>query len=187
MVQKNLSYVKKKQNSSNSDNDELSHSINLLNSSIQSIRDISKELTPTHVVQLGLSKAIVQHLELVSKTSISQCDFETNIQQELKILPDHSIELYRIYLELVTNIIKHSNATKMLVKCIQNEANFELIITHDGTGLTNVDYREKQIQSKGLGLKSVSNRVKRIGATIQFEKKEEKYEVKLQFLMIEKA
>jgi signal transduction histidine kinase len=179
LVQKNLIYLKK--NREIEQQLELVQSIELVDHSIQSIRNISKELIPNQVIQLGIVKAIQQHVEILSKSAFSNCVFETNVEEELLIDSEEAIDLYRIYLELITNTIKHSSATKIQVKCTKIENIFVLELTHDGMGLTDQGYNLKQTNSHGLGLKSVSNRVKRIGAKIHFQQKDNQYLVELYY------
>lgn len=181
LVQKNLIYIKKNQQNIQNYESELSQSIELVDSSIQSIRNISKELIPSQVIQLGIVKAIKQHIELVENPFFTDCVFVTNIDKEIEIEQDHAIDIYRIYLELVTNIIKHSNTTKIIVECNVFNNNLIVSVLHNGIGLTDEEYEGRQLISQGLGLKSLSNRVKRIGATINFEEKKNQFLVELKY------
>jgi signal transduction histidine kinase len=182
LVQKNLNYIRNKpQQNEHHAESELSQSIQLVDRSIQSIRNISKELIPNQVIQLGIVKAIQHHVEIMSKSAFSNCVFETDVAIELNIESEEAVDLYRIYLELITNIIKHSGSTKIDVKCTKIENLFVLVLMHNGIGLTEQDYLDKQANSMGLGLKSVSNRVKRIGANIHFEKTDDGYSIELRY------
>jgi signal transduction histidine kinase len=181
LVQKNLNYIKKNQQDGQYYESELSQSIELVDHSIQSIRNISKELIPSQVIQLGIVKAIKQHIEFLENPAFTTCQFDTNIENELEIEQDDAIDIYRIYMELITNILKHSNTTKISVKCTKTNHEFVLSILHNGIGLTEKEYEERQLISQGLGLKSLSNRVKRIGAQINFERKDKQYLVELKY------
>jgi signal transduction histidine kinase len=180
LVQKNLNYIQKNQQPNGQHYEsELSQSIELVDHSIQSIRNISKELIPSQVLQLGIVKAIQQHIEILIKSAFSNCIFQIDVEKEVEIEPEDAIDIYRIYMELITNIIKHSNSTKIIVKCTKINQEFVLTVLHNGIGLTEKEYEDRQLISQGLGLKSLSNRVKRIGAKIHFELLDNQYLVKL--------
>jgi len=181
LVQKNLNYIKKDETLNENYYSELNQSIELVDHSIQAIRNISKELMPNDVIQLGIVKAVQQHVLLMTQSAFTTCSFESNLNEELEIEQDDAIDIYRIYLELITNIIKHSTATEIQVICNKEDTAFVLNFMHNGTGLTDNDYKEKLLKSDGLGLKSVANRVKRIGGAIHFEQKNAHFAVELKY------
>jgi signal transduction histidine kinase len=181
LVQKNLFYLKKNETINKQFKVELNQSIELVNISIQSIRNISQELIPNQVIQLGIVKAINQHFNLLENPIFTKCEFKGNVDSELEIDQDDAIDIYRIYMELITNIIKHSNSTELVVDCNKIGDFFVLTLFHNGFGLSLNDYENWQLKSQGLGLKSLSNRVKRIGASINFEEKDNQYLIELKY------
>jgi signal transduction histidine kinase len=82
---------------------------------------------------LGIAAAIEWHLESLSKS--------TGIKTELFITPENltldrerSITIYRIVQEALTNVIRHSEATKVMVTLEKNDE-IKLTIEDNGKGI----------------------------------------------------
>jgi signal transduction histidine kinase len=75
-----------------------------------------------------------------------------------------------MYQEMMNNIIKHSQATLVRVSVIySNNDNFVLSIEDDGVGFDVKQKKESSSGSSGLGLKSMRNRAKLIGADLSIQ------------------
>ncbi len=75
-----------------------------------------------------------------------------------------------MYQEMMNNIIKHSKATHVNVALIyQGNDNFVLKISDDGVGFDVQEKKDSGSGSSGLGLKSMRNRAKMIGADLAIE------------------
>jgi signal transduction histidine kinase len=57
--------------------------------------------------------------------------------------------------ELLTNAIRHSGASAILVQCSQNKNNFYITVEDDGKGFN----AEEAFRQGGMGLKNLRNRV----------------------------
>jgi signal transduction histidine kinase len=80
---------------------------------------------------------------------------------------------YRISQELLTNIIKHSDATTITINTGANVDTLNISYAHNGQGMTQEMY-EDQIYKKGAtGLKNIVNRIKSINASIKFYEADE--------------
>lgn len=179
LVQKNLSYIQKNQDSRNPFDAELSQSIQLVDYSIQAIRGISKELIPNNVLQLGLIKGIEQQLKLTENKPFRSCQFHSEVPNEFDFDQVRAVEIYRVFMELLNNIVKHGNASSLNIDCHISENQFILTFSHNGNTFTDDDYANNLANSNGLGLKSVANRLKRLDAKIHFESKRKIAEIKV--------
>ena len=56
---------------------------------------------------------------------------------------------------MLSNVVKHAEASVVLVQCTQNDNHFLITVEDDGKGM-NI---ETALQKKSLGLKSMRNRV----------------------------
>jgi len=81
---------------------------------------------------------------------------ESAYSEELKF------DIYRITQELITNVIKHSKATKVSVALLEDESNktLEILIKDNGTG-----YKPTY---KGHGIKNINLRIKKYKGSIKF-------------------
>ena len=123
----------------------------LINSAINEIRVISKSLVPPSLRNLSLRDALNELEAMVrltkKKIKIKLINFhETEISEELKI------SIYRIVQEQLNNILKHAEATEVIISIKQSDANLELMIVDNGKGF------EVTKKRNGIGITNIINR-----------------------------
>lgn len=69
------------------------------------------------------------------------------------------ISIFRLFKEVITNIIKHSQAENVFIDIYFTEDQFKLIINDDGIGI-------EPNQSKGFGLKNMKKRIENLNGAI---------------------
>ena len=122
---------------------------------IQDVRNITYNLRPRHLDQLGLTTAIETVLENLAESS--DIRFHPNIADIDNLLPKQDeINFYRIIQESLNNIIKHSQATEAWVEISKSEQQLITVIRDNGIG--------SQEQSGGLGITGMYERARMIGA-----------------------
>ncbi len=129
--------------------------LDLTNSTIQTVKRIATELRPGILDDLGLIPAIEwQTAEFQNRFKI-QCNISIN-KSDVIIKDEISIAVFRIFQETLTNVARHSGATKVDIKLnfhVDNKLTME--ITDNGVGID-----EEQINSlKSLGLFGMRERV----------------------------
>lgn len=108
----------------------------LLDQISKTVRDISHRLTPVAIEKFGLRHAIedlVQmangsgkiNIELVLIGFSPEAPYSSNVQ--------HTI--YRIIQELLQNILKHANASNVLIQLIEMENSCSLMVEDNGKGI----------------------------------------------------
>lgn len=139
----------------------------LLDESIFKVRAISHKLQPTMLQYVGLEQSLHALIETIGKPG-------TVATRHLAMAPlprmDDTVELsvYRIAQEVVTNILKHSEATTLSLVTDSAGGSIALEFTHDGKGLTQDEYEQLTYKKGATGLKNIVNRLKSINATIQY-------------------
>lgn len=127
--------------------------VNQLDQSVTELRRVARNLMPESLLNFGLEIALKDLCEFYMKENL-QIDFQAlNIQKNLPF--NLQINIYRITQELISNAVKHSNATNIFVQCSQTDNQFFVTVEDNGTGLT---HKDKQ-KAKSLGLKNLQNRV----------------------------
>ena len=120
---------------------------------IQTVKKISMDLRPPILDDLGIAEAIVwQVKEFTERTGIA-CEFEDEL---CGFEPDleRSITLFRIFQEILTNIVRHAGATKVCVTLNQNEETLTLHVQDNGCGIS-----PSQVSSlRSLGLMGMRER-----------------------------
>jgi len=92
-------------------------------------------------------------------------DFDiVNVKLDKKIRPDYRQNIYLIFKEALTNIIKHSNATDVKLNLLNDKDSFQMQIIDNGIVET------KTYKTTGLGMDNMKMRAKRIAAKIDFKR-----------------
>jgi len=141
----------------------------MLHKVIQDMADLTKNLHTDRITDIGLSEAIRFDLASIRRTGILKIDFD--MQGDEVYFPEQkAIFLFRMYQEIMNNIIKHSKANQVHVsiKYSLNEK-FILRIQDNGIGFDVIQKKEAGTGFSGLGLKSMQNRAKLIGATLDIQ------------------
>lgn len=151
---------------------------------INEIRRISRNLVPPALIDLGLKEAII---ELVNQyTDLKQIKFDIscktadfkNLQFELQR------NLYRVVQELISNSIKHSNCTAIKINFKRTSESLQISYSDNGNG-----FNASKVK-KGLGLKSINNRVYFYGGSININtslKEGVKFEIILPVILHENS
>lgn len=132
---------------------------NLTGETIQEIRDISWNLRPQHLDQLGLTTAIETLVEKVEESS--GVKFHSQIDNIDNFIPkENEINLYRIIQESLNNIVKHSRATEAFIKIERNGKMVYMEIKDNGIGAN------QPVKSAGFGLTGMYERAEMLGAKL---------------------
>jgi PAS domain S-box-containing protein len=134
----------------------------LAHAAIQSVRRIASELRPSVLDDLGLMEAIEWQARQFQVRSGIDCTFD-NHAAGVNFTQEQSTALFRILQESLTNILRHAEATRVLIATGTEEGGFVLKIQDNGRGIS-----EEQSSSAGsLGLLGMRERAEEIGGTIE--------------------
>jgi len=129
----------------------------ILNSGIQEVRRISRDLRPTVLDDLGLSFAVKSLIDDFSERTNINVEFSNNTVTEGF---SHEIEtaFYRIIQEGLTNIERHAKSASNVTLEISQKRNFlNLMISNDGLGFKKQTL-DKTNPERGLGLRNMVER-----------------------------
>ncbi|GMU87452.1 MAG: hypothetical protein AMXMBFR48_26930 [Ignavibacteriales bacterium] len=121
---------------------------------LDTLRSISFDLRPVHIERIGLAevlKSMVERLRQVSQKNIV-CDVD-DISGLFSV--EGEVNLFRIYQEALSNIIKYSEAMDVYVGLHKKEAEVHILVRDNGRGF---DYDKTLKTSAGFGLRSIMNR-----------------------------
>ena len=131
---------------------DIHQSIESLKKTSEQVRQISHNLMPGELVKFGLVPAIQTILDQLSTAQI-QAQLFTHAM-ETRIDPSKEIHLYRIFQEIVQNVIKHAQAKNVMVYLNRHKKQLSLMVEDDGMGMS-----DETSQKKGLGLNNIMARV----------------------------
>ena len=161
----------------------LDEDIGLLLKAIESIRESIHDLVPSYMLEYGLVKGLNDIFQKLNSPEVVTTSFNnySNYHDELPLPIQEQVGVYRICLELVNNILKHSSCTKLELNIHANDQFLSIELVHNGKGIDNVEADKFVRLQKGTGLKSIFSRVLSLNAKIDFKKDENKAQVFLNF------
>ncbi|HYK46725.1 MAG TPA: ATP-binding protein [Parafilimonas sp.] len=144
-------------------------SLELLDDSIQKVRSISHNLHSGILKELGLNEALHSFTQKLGQAGGLEIvtDLDPNYNSKN---PESDISIYRILQELFNNIIKHSKATSIRISSRIHGGHLQFVIEHNGKGLTQEEFERLRYEARGLGLKTIQNRIILLKGKINFEK-----------------
>ena len=135
---------------------ELEHTgkiITLLDDAYGEVRKTSHNLMPEVLLKHGLDEALKRYCHNISSQNklIVEYDSWGNIK---RFKSSFELSIYRIIQELVTNIIKHSKASRALVQISVQDHILSVDIEDNGIGM------ESEASVDGMGLHSLERKIK---------------------------
>ncbi len=95
-----------------------------------------------------------------------QCSFE--LDDVAKLFPAESeIVIYRIFQEILTNIGKHAQATRVEIAVKKRQDHVHLSFNDNGSGFDVEQALAGTPGTRGMGLGSLEERVRMLGGTLQ--------------------
>ncbi len=137
-----------------------------LGTSIQSLRDITYDLRPPMVDQLGLTNAIYQFSGEFSERCHLNLDFNAAGMEELSLSSDIEINLFRIVQEALANVEKHAGADAVTIRLVASHPDVMLRIEDNGRGFKVAQRLIEATREKRMGLTNMEERVHLIGGSI---------------------
>lgn len=126
-----------------------------MSSLIDSARSISHSLYPVNLESVGLVLYIEELIaNLTGRINISMNVSPKFPKKDIFI----EVQLYRIIQEFTTNVLKHSEASRVWIYIKDNQNNIAVIISDNGQSF---EYDEVK---KGMGIKNIESRIKSMNA-----------------------
>ena len=132
---------------------------NNLQRTIQAVRDLSYDLRPSGLEELGLVEVLSRYCEEFGEKSKISVEFHSVGVESAKWDFDTDINVYRIIQEGLNNILKHSRATKAKISFVGAFPHLILRIEDNGRGFELQPKHPAQDNPKRMGLQSIRERV----------------------------
>ncbi|MDQ0592959.1 signal transduction histidine kinase [Chryseobacterium ginsenosidimutans] len=126
-----------------------------MSSLIDSARSISHSLYPVNLESVGLVLYIEELIaNLSGRINISMSVSPKFQKKDIFI----EVQLYRIIQEFTTNVLKHSEASRVWIYIKDNKTDLAVVISDNGQSF---EYEEVK---KGMGIKNIESRIKSMNA-----------------------
>jgi PAS domain S-box-containing protein len=139
----------------------------ILKQSLQSVRDLSYELRPPGLDQLGLIKTLDRYCEDFSEKQGIRIDFFPVGMGAIAFDPDTEINIYRLIQESLNNVKKHAEADYVVVKFVASVPDIIIRIQDNGKGFDVDERLVSAVAERRMGLQSMTQRVAFLNGTIK--------------------
>lgn len=155
------SIVARTERNHHTDREDINDVVEQLDYSVDELRRIANNMMPESLRFDGLASALSDLCRYMSTT-------QTHVIFQNLGIKDHypeqlRVSVYRIIQELLTNAIKHSQATKVIVQCSELDTWLFVTVEDNGIGMEKTDKKHRN----GLGLVNIHNRISLLNGTIE--------------------
>ena len=134
----------------------------VVSNSADEVRSISHQLMPRDLREFGLIEAIEELTQKTFNPLEIDCEFE-HFKLQKRYNERIEVSIYRIVQELINNILKHANATKVHIQLFQNNSKLILIVEDNGHGF------DESTSAEGHGLLNIRSRLSTVNGEVNFE------------------
>jgi two-component system, NarL family, sensor kinase len=139
----------------------------LLESSIENIRSIARDLMPPILIRLGYENGLSELCRQIKTSNSIDVQFIPN-KETIPLSKKVELQLYRIVQESINNIIKHASASEISISLQQNTLMYTTQIRHNGKGISSEIINQLSEGVGGIGLRSIQSRAQMINASVQY-------------------
>jgi len=139
---------------------------NVANRTIQQVRTMSHLLHPPLLDEVGLLSAVRWYLDGLMKRSGIATSLEVQPGEFVRLAPELETAIFRIIQEALTNVFRHSEASRAWVTLNPQGDHVIVRVADDGKGV-GTDIAEMRPGNLGIGLAGMRQRAKELGGTMR--------------------
>jgi len=130
---------------------------------IKTVQQISAQLRPSILDHFGLIAAIEWQAKEFQRQTTIRCRYSLP-DEDIEIPENKTIAIFRIFQEILTNIARHSQATRVDINLTIENNILELQVSDNGIGIK----KEYLNSPNSLGLIGMQERAKLIGGKLTY-------------------
>ena len=158
----------KKNNNNGFDENEISRTIELLDSAILEVKEVARNLRPQNIEELGLTTVLKMMCSNVSretgiKANVQIAEVDSELDRELENC------IFRVTQEALNNIMRHSKASKFAVDLSTQDEVITLVVSDDGIGFKPKQLMNEKYFSDGIGIMNMQERVERVNGSFHID------------------
>jgi signal transduction histidine kinase len=138
----------------------------LIRGVIQQVRSMSYLLHPPLLDEVGLKSALRSYVDGLAKRSGIEASLDIQPVDFPRLAPEFETTIFRIVQEALTNVLRHSGATKVSISLIDSRTRFTLAVHDNGKGISDrlMEFRPEAV---GVGIAGMRQRVKELGGDLK--------------------
>ena len=139
----------------------INEAVTMIDNSCKQVRAISHNLVPPSLKDFNLTEAIASYCENMNSTHKPEVRFQY-IGDAIDLNKKVEVNIFRIIQELVTNALKHADASTIDVQISNRENTLLITVEDNGKG-----YENKLVETNGIGMSNVKSRVEYLNANLE--------------------
>jgi signal transduction histidine kinase len=144
----------------------LEDSIKAVERVLEQVHDLSLNLRPSMLDDLGLEPALRWYTNRQADLIGLRARFRAD-PLERRVDPVIETECFRVAQEALTNVVRHSHAKSVAVELAKVDGHLHLRVRDDGVGFDVASQRDKAVRGASLGLLSMEERASLAGGGLE--------------------
>lgn len=107
--------------------------LDMLDTSIRELRRVAHNMMPEMLTRFGLDEALKEYVNAINSTKLLNVQYQS-MGMENRLDTTIEIAVYRIIQELVNNILKHAEATEVLIQLVRDGDRLNIVVEDNGKG-----------------------------------------------------
>ncbi|MDH7911283.1 sensor histidine kinase [Winogradskyella sp. SYSU M77433] len=141
-------------------NNVINEAIAMIDSSCEQVRAISHNLVPPSLENFNLIEATENYCANLDAVSKEQITFQ-HLGDDISLTKKAEVNAFRIIQELITNALKHAEASEINVQISHRDNLVQITVEDDGKG-----FDKNNVDSQGIGLSNIQSRVDYLNANL---------------------
>lgn len=143
-------------------------SVSIVERALQQVRNLSLELRPSMLDDLGLIPAMRWYIGRAAQRAGFEAEFSAE-PGDLRLPPEIETTCFRITQAALTNTVKHARASRVWIHLGIRNGEAQLVIRDNGIGFDVAAARRRALAGNSLGILSMEERVVLAGGRIEIE------------------
>jgi PAS domain S-box-containing protein len=144
--------------------------IDAVDEALRLVRDLSVDLRPPLLDDLGLATALCWYVDRYAKRTEIATDLIVDLpDQNERFSRDLETACFRIAQEALTNVVRHARANRVWVHLTRNENVLLLSVKDDGVGFDPAALRKRAPRAATLGLLGMQERAHAAGGDVEID------------------
>jgi PAS domain S-box-containing protein len=145
----------------------LNESLAVVERVLEQVHDISLDLRPSILDDLGLEPALRWYTDRQAALVEIQAEFHAD-RLEQRLDPMIETECFRVAQEALTNVVRHAQAKAVTVELRKEDGQLHLRVRDDGIGFEVAAIRAQAVRGASVGLLSMEERALLAGGGLEF-------------------
>ena len=144
-------------------------SIVIVDEALTRIRELSLELRPSLLDDLGLAAALRWYVDRYGQRTGIVAEVLNGFEEHGRLPRDLETECFRIAQEALTNVARHAQASRVSVQLEDAQEKLVLTITDNGTGFDTDNLLKTASSASTLGLRGMKERALAMNGHVEIE------------------